>query len=575
MNLVPVPREVELTGGVRGGAPATRRIDPSLPTQGYLLSIDDSGVELAGADDAGLFYGEATLTQLLRLYDGSLPIGVIRDHPDFEVRAVMLDISRDKVPKTETLYALIERLASLKINQLQLYSEHTFAYRNHPEVHQAASPFTAEEIVELDAFCRARYVELVPNQNCLGHMNRWLAHQRYRPLAIAPNGFTDPYGISRAPMTIEPRNPESLALVRELLAELLPLFSSHRVHVGLDEAWELPHERIEDFLDWVATLRGLPELSGREMLMWGDMLTGRTDLLERLPDGVTVCEWGYDDWYPFDERCAVLAEAGRHFWVAPGTSSWLSIVGRLTNARNTCANAAIAGLAHGAKGYLNTDWGDSGHVQQSVISEPPFAYGAAVSWCLETNADLDLAPALSTHVFDDSSGGLADALLAIGDAHLLVTPQFPNMSAIVANLYYPQLPVGRGLTKGLTGEELDALEDRLEQARRSLDHARSGRPDAALLADETRFSIDLVELLVDDARLRMEGDGTLGSVAEDARDELARRLAELTDRYRELWLSRNRPGGLDDSLGWFANLRSAYETGRPDPDWGGLSIASA
>jgi hexosaminidase len=575
VNLVPVPREVEFTGGMRGGAPALRRIDPSLPAQGYLLSIDDSGVELAGADDAGLFYGEATLAQLLRLYDGSLPIGVIRDHPDFEVRGIMLDISRDKVPKTETLYALIERLASLKINQLQLYSEHTFAYRNHPEVHQAASPFNAEEIVELDAFCRARYVELVPNQNCLGHMNRWLAHERYRSLAIAPNGFTDPYGISRAPMTIEPRNPESLALVRELLAELLPLFSSHRVHVGLDEAWELPHERIEDFLDWVVTLRGLPELSGREMLMWGDMLTGRTDLLERLPEGVTVCEWGYDDWYPFEERCAALAEAGRHFWVAPGTSSWLSILGRLTNARNTCVNAATAGLAHGAKGYLNTDWGDSGHLQQSVISEPPFAYGAAVSWCLETNAELDLAPALSTHVFDDPSGGLADALLAIGDAHLLVTPQFPNMSAVVANLYYPQLPVGRGLTKGLTEEELDALEDRLEQARRSLDHARSGRPDAALLADETRFSIDLVELLVDDAQVRMDGDGTLGSVAEDARDELARRLAELTRRYRELWLSRNRPGGLEDSLGWFANLRSAYETGRPDPDWGGLSITSA
>ena len=176
VNLVPVPREVELTGAMRAAAPANHRIDPSLAPQGYLLSIDDSGVELAGADDAGLFYGEATLAQLLRLYDGSIPIGVIRDHPDFEVRGVMLDISRDKVPTTETLYALIERLAALKINQVQLYSEHTFAYRNHPEVHRAASPFTADEILELDAFCRARYVELVPNQNCLGHMNRWLVH---------------------------------------------------------------------------------------------------------------------------------------------------------------------------------------------------------------------------------------------------------------------------------------------------------------------------------------------------------------------------------------------------------------
>jgi hexosaminidase len=325
----------------------------------------------------------------------------------------------------------------------------------------------------------------------------------------------------------------------------------------------------------VATLRALPELSGREMLMWGDMITGRTDLLARVPADVTVCEWGYDDWYPFDERCAALAGAGRRFWVAPGTSSWLSILGRVTNACTTCRNAASAGLAHGATGYLNTDWGDSGHLQQSVISEPPFVYGAAVSWCLETNAGLDLARALSTHVFEDPTGGLADALLAVGDAHRLVTPQFPNMSAVVANLYYPQLPVGRGLTKGLTAEELDAVVDRLEEARRSVDHARPTRADATLLVDETRFGIDLVELLVDDAHARLDGDGRLGSVPQDERDELARRLGVLTDRYRELWLSRNRPGGLDDSVRWLGNLRSAYETGHPDPSWGGLSTGPA
>ena len=64
--------------------------------------------------------------------------------------------------------------------------------------------------------------------------------------------------------------------------------------------------------------------------------------MAKLPDGVTVCEWGYDDWYPFDERCAVLAAAGVPFWVAPGTSSWMSILGRATNARTTCRHAAEA-----------------------------------------------------------------------------------------------------------------------------------------------------------------------------------------------------------------------------------------
>jgi hypothetical protein len=573
VNLLPVPRFLDLTDErVVPTGPPERRIDPSLPDQGYVLRIGRGGVELVGADAAGLFYGEATLAQLGRLEVGALPLGEVRDHPDLPVRGVMLDISRDKVPTMASLESLIERLAALKINQVQLYAEHTFAYSNHPEVHATASPLDAGEIRELDAFCSARHVELVPNQNCLGHMNRWLAHDRYRPLAIEPNGFVDPYGITRPPMTIEPTNPGSLALVRELLGELLPLFTSRRVHVGLDEAWELPHGRIGDFLEWVRTLRALPELGGREMLMWGDMVTARRDDIAGLPGGVTVCEWGYDDGHPFDQRCAALAEAGVPFWVAPGTSSWLSILGRIGNAMADCRQAAAAASAHGGGGFLNTDWGDCGHLQQAVVSEPGFAYGAAVSWCLESNADLDLGASLSTHVFDDPTGGLADAVLALGDAHLLVGPQFPNMSTLVMNLYYPQFPVGRGLTAGLDPTQLDAVDRCLHTARAAVLSARPGRADGAQLVDQVVFSIDLIELLVLDMRARLRGDGTLGSVAATERAQLGEALDALVPRYRALWLSRNRPGGLDDSLKWIDNLRSAYASGRPDPTWGGISV---
>ena len=38
-----------------------------------------------------------------RLHDGSLPVGLVSDHPDLPVRGVMLDISRDKVPTMGTL----------------------------------------------------------------------------------------------------------------------------------------------------------------------------------------------------------------------------------------------------------------------------------------------------------------------------------------------------------------------------------------------------------------------------------------------------------------------------------------
>ena len=133
-------------------------------------------------------------------------------------------------------------------------------------------------------------------------------------------------------MTIDPANPGSLALVRELLAELLPLFTSRRVNIGLDETWELPRERLGEYFEWIATLRALPELAGREVIIWGDMFSGDPELVAQVPAGVTVCEWGYDAEYPFDERTALLADAGIPFWVAPGTSSWLSIAGRITNA---------------------------------------------------------------------------------------------------------------------------------------------------------------------------------------------------------------------------------------------------
>src|SRR5205807_1253894 len=163
----------------------------------------------------------------------------------------------------------------------------------------------------------------------------------------------------------------------------------------------------------------VPELDGREMLMWGDMIAGEGELLRQLPAGVTVCEWGYDDWHPFDERTALLAECGVPFWVAPGTSSWLTILGRTTNAIGNCRAAA---------------------------------------------------------------------LLALGDAHRVVTPQFPNMSTIVLHLYFPQLTLGRGLTRGLTVDELDTLAGVLTDARATAGRAASRRDDGARLVDELQWS---------------------------------------------------------------------------------------
>jgi hypothetical protein len=542
--------------------------DPALPPEGYRVLVTPDEVRLTAADDSGAFYGRATLEQLRRVHNGELPCGAIEDWPDLAVRGVMLDVSRDKVPTMQTLEDLIDRVASWKVNQVQLYMEHTFAYTNHREVWADASPFTAAEISHLDAFCRQRHVELVPNQNCLGHMGRWLKHERYRQLAIFPDGWTE-RGRWRAPTTLDPAKPGSLDLVRELLAELLPNFSSRRVHVGLDEPFEMPAERLDEYGEWISTLRRLPELDGREVLIWGDILADKPELVGHLPDGVTSCEWGYEDWHPFDARTRVLADAGRPFWVSPGTSSWLTILGRTTNMIGNCRAAADAARANGGTGWLNTDWGDLGHLQYLPVSEPGFAYGAAVSWCLDTNRDLDLAAALDAHIFDDAAGELGGAVVAMGDAYLGVAPKMWNMSVLVMHLYFPQLQLGRTFSDGLTIDDLARVEASLAEGVKGLGRSRPGRADGGLVVEELTAGAELVALMCRDARARLEADGWLGSVPDIRRQQLAGELEPLIDSHRRLWLARNRPGGLTDSVAWLEHLHECYRTGTTERGWGG------
>ena len=170
--------------------------DGELGLEAYKLIIEMDSITIRHSSQRGRFNALLTLSQMVLsgYKEGSLPCCTIEDEPLFLNRAVMLDVSRNRVYKMEYLKQMIRRLVLLKYNQIQLYTEHTFAYEGHEEVWQEASPFTPSQIREIDQFCQDRGVELVPNQNSFGHMERWLMHEKYKDLAEAPEGFTDSWG---------------------------------------------------------------------------------------------------------------------------------------------------------------------------------------------------------------------------------------------------------------------------------------------------------------------------------------------------------------------------------------------
>ncbi|MDQ3937432.1 MAG: beta-N-acetylhexosaminidase [Chloroflexota bacterium] len=106
--------------------------DAAPHAQGYELLVDEKQIHVVASDAAGAFYGATTVCQLLHAYGTELPRLNISDWPNLPRRGVLLDVSRDRVPTMETLFRLVDRLASWKVNQIQLYTEHTFATADIP-----------------------------------------------------------------------------------------------------------------------------------------------------------------------------------------------------------------------------------------------------------------------------------------------------------------------------------------------------------------------------------------------------------------------------------------------------------
>ena len=370
----------------------------------------------------------ATLRQLLREYGRKLPCLKIRDWPDFARRGVMLDISRGRVPKLETLLELVGRLADFKINEFQLYVEHTFAYRNYKSVWQGWGALTAEEIRKLDARCRELGIDLVPNQNSFGHLRYFLEHPKLKKLAEVSKPYEGASGdFLRFPTTLAPNNPGTLKFLRELYDELLPNFSSRYFNVGCDETWDLGRGQSKKlcerrgkgrvYLDFLNEISREVSKRGRRMMFWGDIILHHPELIKKLPPDVIALNWGYEKNHPFDKEGATFAKSKIPFYVCPGTSTWMTLIGRHDNGFPNLVLGAKAGLKHGAMGYLNTDWGDGGHPQPLAVSYAPFLIGAAASWCGKAYNEKLLAPVLSREVFHDPTGHMAKSAIALGFAH--------------------------------------------------------------------------------------------------------------------------------------------------------------
>ncbi|MFF4370453.1 beta-N-acetylhexosaminidase [Streptomyces sp. NPDC001594] len=326
------------------------RLDPGGPEsgglgpEGYRLEVGADGVELTGADAAGLFWGAQTLRQLLgpdafrraplrpgRSWD--LPYARIADRPRFGWRGLMLDVARHFMPKDGVL-RYIDLLAAHKLNVLHLHLTDDQGWRieilRHPRLTETgswrprtrwghrASPlwnetphggfYTHDDIREIVAYAAERHVRIVPEIDIPGHSQAAIAAYPWLGNAdvvdTAALGVWDDWGVNQ---NVLAPTEEVLRFYEGVFEEVLELFPpevSPFVHVGGDECpkdqWRasataqarigelgvdgedgLQAWFIRHFDRWLAD-------RGRRLIGWDEILEGG------LADGAAVSSWrGY------------------------------------------------------------------------------------------------------------------------------------------------------------------------------------------------------------------------------------------------------------------------------------------
>lgn len=565
LALLPHPRRMRYLKGVCEAPLNLRRVLKPIgraEPEAYRLDIAPGGITLTSASEAGLFYAEQTLRQILKQTDPSRPPCLrILDWPVFPVRGFYHDVTRGKVPTLETLLSLAETCAAYKINQLQLYIEHTFAYRQHPEVWRGADPLTAEEILALDARCAELHIDLVPSFSTFGHFYTWI-RQKFPDLnELERDVSSEPFcWFDRMQhYTLDCQNPKSIALVREIIAETRPLFRSRFYNICADETFDLGKGRNRGlsekngpgrlYVDFLKQIIGAVQEAGAVPMFWGDIIGKYPELIHELPPSAVVLDWDYDP--PLTHSNSdLLQAAGRTYYICPGVNGWNSWLPDYGKAYKNITRFARLGEQRGASGLLNTDWGDYGHINTLGPTLPGLILGASAGWHPRSPAlgRQRFEAALSRHLFGDSCGLLL-GLLREAVSSRRATWQMVAWSVQARSKDFPDewFDAASGLPCGIFKHPASAHRKALKTICRIQDKVH-----ASLLAFESFDALAIYEVCVGLSGLRVMEEFHLvlhhraGRTRTCPLDptEVAARLRDLNQRLSNVWHQRNKPSEL-------------------------------
>ncbi|GAB1342104.1 beta-N-acetylhexosaminidase [Gemmatimonas sp.] len=306
---MPVQRASQAAGGT--GNVVVLRVDTSALAdvvssqaardEGYTLDISTDTVRVTARTAAGVFFGLATLRQLLpwgieaeqsalRLAPNvSVPAGRIVDAPRFAWRGSMLDVARHFFTVDEVKQH-IDLMALYKLNRLHLHLADDQGWRiaiaswpkltevgGSTEVGGAPSGYyTKADYTDIVRYAAARHIVVVPEIDMPGHTNAAIAaYPRLgcsRPTPSIYGEGTQPAGVYTGIRVgwsaLCPNKAVVWHFVDDVIREIAAMTPGPYLHIGGDEVEVLNHQQYAGFVERAQTI---VHKYGKTMVGWEEV----------------------------------------------------------------------------------------------------------------------------------------------------------------------------------------------------------------------------------------------------------------------------------------------------------------
>lgn len=485
--------------------------DKTLKDEEYEIIIDAGGIQVISGTDKGRFRAISSLKQILsQKEDGKLPCLKIHDFPDIDKRGIMIFLRHDCIHTMETLYYIVDRMAEVKYNMLQIYFDtFVFEYDSFRKHLDGKVYYTKADIENLDGYCKKRHIELVANVETFGHLTELLKCDEYKHLGITRDN---------APaFSLNPLLDESFDLVKKMLDDLLPHFSSPLVHIGMDETYGLGGHETEEyckafgvdgpFIDFLTKVsRYAKEKYGKRSMFWGDMAVKYPRCLKDIPKDVIFVDWGYEPGHKFERTAIACNDAGLDFYVAPGSHNWCTITGRTDVMINNIFDSAEVGRFYGAKGFLLADWYTTITPSIQLLA---YTLGAAFSWNSgypETFSDSDnekdcyfrndvvhdTLTYLDKFIFECSGNSVSELIYRMGNYWFMEQPTTTaTWNGTILGKYFFETSEIYDYPP-LTSAQLRRIKNYMTEIREELAQCSINAPDGERMMSEIEVACDVV-----------------------------------------------------------------------------------